>query len=59
MYEESYGDTTIYLDVQDVVNDLGQECHVQSANQMAGFTSAHEYRALVEHISGACLNYYP
>ena len=35
------------------------ECHVQSENQMAGFTSAHEYRALVEHISGACLNYYP
>ena len=59
LYEESYVDTSVYLDVQDVVNDLGQECHVQSANQMAGFNSAHEYHALVEHISGACINYYP
>ena len=32
LYEELYGDTAVYLDVEDVVNDLGQECHVQSAN---------------------------
>lgn len=41
------------LDVEDVVNDLAQECHVQSANQMIGFTSSHEYHDLVDHINGA------
>ena len=30
LYEELYGDTAVYLDEEDVVNDLGQECHVQS-----------------------------
>ena len=44
LYDELYGDTAVYLDVEDVVNDLRQECQVQSANQMVGFTSAHEYR---------------
>ena len=48
-----YDDIAVYLDVEDVVNDLGQECHVQSANQIVGFTSAHEYSDLVDHISGA------
>ena len=41
------------LDVEDVVNDLAQECHVQSANQMIGFNSSHEYHDLVDHINGA------
>ena len=53
LYDELYGDTAVYLDVDDVVNDLGQECHVQSANQMVGFTSAHEYCDLVDQISSA------
>ena len=42
MNGELYGDTAVYLVVEDVVNDLEQECHVQSVNQIAGFTSAHE-----------------
>ena len=36
LYDELYGDTVVYLDVE----DLGQECHVQSvqsANQMVGW----------------------
>ena len=53
LYNELYGDTVVYLDVEDVVNDLGQDFHVQSANQMVEFTSAHEYSNLVEHISDA------
>jgi len=33
LYNELFGDTAVYLDVE----DLGQECHVQSANQMVGW----------------------
>ena len=32
LYDELCGDTVVYLDVE----DLGPECHVQSANQMVG-----------------------
>jgi len=34
LYDELYGDTAVYLDVE----DLGQQCHVQSANQMVGWS---------------------
>ena len=50
---ELYGDTAVYLDVEDVVNELGQDFHVQSANQLVGFTSTNDYSDLVDHISGA------
>ena len=43
----------MYLDVEDVVNELGQDFHVRSANQLVGFTSTNEYIDLVDHISGA------
>ena len=48
MYDELYSDTAVYLDVEDVVNVVGTEFHVQSANQMVGFTSADEYSDLVQ-----------
>lgn len=41
----------MYL-VEDVVNAVGNDFHVQSANQMVGFTNASEYSDLVDHISG-------
>ena len=53
IYDELYGDTNVYLDVEDVVNEVGQDFHVQSAKQLVGFTSANEYSDLVGHISGA------
>ena len=53
LYNELYGDTAVYLDVSYIVNDLGQEFQVRSANQIIGFASAHEYHDLVDHISGA------
>lgn len=53
IYDELYGDTAVHLDVEDVVNEVGQDFHVQSANQLVGFTSANEYSDLVGHISGA------
>ena len=48
VYDELYSDTAVYLDVEDVVNVVGTEFHVQSANQMVGFTSADEYSDLVQ-----------
>ena len=53
LYDELYGDTAVNPVVEGVVNDLEQECHVQSVNQMVGFTSAYEYPDLVDHINGA------
>lgn len=50
VYDELYSDTAVYLDVEDVVNAVGNDFHVQSANQMVGFTSANEYSDLVDHI---------
>ena len=47
------GITAVYLDVEDVVNELGQDFHVQSANQLVEFTSTNEYSDLVDYISGA------
>ena len=47
VYDELYSDTAVYLDVEDVVNAVGNDFHVQSANQMVGFTSASEYSDLV------------
>jgi len=52
VYDELYSDTAVYLDVEDVVNAVGNDFHVQSANQMVGFTSASDYSDLVDHIIG-------
>ena len=56
VYDELYGDTAVYLDVEDVVNEVGHDFHVQSANQLVGFTSANDYSDLLDHISGAMHN---
>jgi len=52
VYDELYSDTVVNLDVEDVVNTVDNDFHVQSANQMVGFTSASEYSDLVDHIIG-------
>ena len=51
VYDELYGDTAVYLDV-DVVNAVGDLFSVESADQLFGFTNANEFQDLVGHISG-------
>ena len=51
-YDELYSDTAEYLDVEDVVNAIGNDFYVQSANQMVGFTTASENSDLVDQIIG-------
>ena len=43
----------INLQVNAVFSLLAQDFHLQSANQLIGFTSTNEYSDLVDHISGA------
>lgn len=52
VYDELYGDTAVYLDVEDVVNAVGDLFSVESADQLVGFTNANEFQDLVGHISG-------
>ena len=44
--------TAEYLDVEDVVNAIGNDFYVQSANQMVEFTTASENSDLVDQIIG-------
>ena len=50
IYDALYGDTAVFLDVEDVVESAGTECQVQSANQIFGFNNANNFAALVTHI---------
>ena len=36
VYYELYSDTAVYLDVENAVNAVGNDFHVQSANRMVG-----------------------
>ena len=51
MYDEVYGDTAVYLDVEDVVQSVGTECNVQSISAVFGFTDANDFADLAAHIS--------
>lgn len=51
MYDEVYGHTVVYLDVEDLVQSVGTECNVQSVNAIFGFTDANDFADLVAHIS--------
>ena len=51
MYDELFGDTAVYLDVEDVVQSLGTECNVQSVSAVFGFTNANNFADLVLHVS--------
>ena len=52
VYDELYCDTAVYLDVEDVVNAVGDLFSVESADQLIGFTNANEFQDLVDHING-------
>ena len=46
LYDELCADTTVYLDVEDVVNAAGAECSIQSTSLGFGFTDADGYSDL-------------
>ena len=52
VYDELYSNTAVYLDVEDVVNAVGNLFSVQSADQIFAFTNANEFQDLVDHING-------
>ena len=51
LYDELYGDTAVYLDVEDVVNAAGDECYIESISPLYGFTDADQFSKLIEHVS--------
>lgn len=51
MYDELYGDTAVYLDVEDVVQSVGTECNIESVSAIFGFTDANDFADLAAHIS--------
>jgi len=50
MYDELYGDTAIYLDVEDVAQSLGTDCNIQSISATAGFSNANDFADLAAHV---------
>ena len=52
VYDELYNDTAVYLDVEDVVNVVGDLFNVESADRIFAFTNANELQDLVDHING-------
>ncbi|KAL9953963.1 hypothetical protein ACROYT_G041447 [Oculina patagonica] len=52
VYDELYSDTAVYLDVEDVVNAVGDLFSIDSADQLFGFTNANEFQDLIDHING-------
>ena len=53
VYDELYGDTAVYLDVEDVVQSVGTEFNVESVSALFGFTNANDYADLAAHLSNA------
>ena len=50
MYDELYGDTAVYLDVEDVAQSLGTDCNIQSISATAGFSNANDFADLAAHV---------
>ena len=57
MYDELYGDTAVYLDVEDVVQSVGSEFNVESVSALFGFTNANDYADLAAHLSNVPMGY--
>lgn len=49
MYDELYGDTAVYLDV-DVTQSQGTDCNIQSISATAGFSKANDFADLATHV---------
>ena len=52
IYDELYGDTDVYLDVEDAVQSVGTEFNVESVSAIFGYTNANDYADLAAlHLS--------
>ena len=50
LYDEVYGDTAVYLDVEDVVQSVGTDCNVQFISASFGFHNANNFADLAAHV---------
>lgn len=50
IYDDHFGDTAVYLDVEDVVQASGTECNVQSVSAIFGFNNANGFADLAAHL---------
>lgn len=50
-YDDLFGDTAVYLDIEDVAQSLGTDCNVQSISAIFGFTNANDFADLVLHVA--------
>jgi len=51
LYDALFGDSAVYLDVEDVAQSLGSDCKVESISAIFGFTNANDVADLVLHVS--------
>ncbi|XP_022791348.1 uncharacterized protein LOC111330708 [Stylophora pistillata] len=51
LYDELYGETAVYLDIEDVARSLGTDCNVESISALFSFTNANDFADLILHIS--------
>ena len=50
IHDDHFGDTAVYIDVEDVVQASGTECNVQSVSAIFGFNNANEFADLAAHL---------
>ena len=50
IYDDLFGDTVVYLDVEDIVQAAGTECKVQSVSTIFGFNNANRFADLAAHL---------
>ena len=58
LYNDLYGDTSIYLDVDDVVNSFGNDCNIQSRDQVFYFSNVNGYSSLKDYVQSTSDNKY-
>jgi len=50
IYDDLFGETVVYLDVEDIVQVAGTECKVQSVSAIFGFNNANRFADLAAHL---------
>ena len=50
LYNDLYGDTSIYLDVDDVLNSFGNDFNIQSRDQVFYFSNVNGYSSLKDYV---------
>ena len=58
LYDDLYGDTSIYLYVDDVVNSFGNDCNIQSRDQVFYFSNVNGYSSLKDYVQSTSANKY-